>query len=119
MPEFLMQFEHIIGIVITIIVHILEIMGVVVIAVAAVKAFYATIKKRPDARLAFAQSMATGLEFKLAGEILHTVIVRTWHDIGVVAAIIVLRGILNYMITSEIKTEEAKHAKLEELESKG
>ena len=44
------------------------------------------------------QSLALGLEFKLGGEILRTVMVRDWQEIGIVAAIITLRALLNFII---------------------
>lgn len=47
-----------------------------------------------------------GLEFKLGSEILRTVIVRDWHEIGTVAGIIALRAALTFLIHWEIKEEE-------------
>ena len=36
-----------------------------------------------------------GLEFKMGSEILRTVVVREWKEIGIVAGIIALRAALN------------------------
>lgn len=47
-----------------------------------------------------------GLEFKLGSEILRTVIVRDWKEIGTVAGIIALRAALTFLIHWEIKEEE-------------
>lgn len=110
MPEFIVQFEDIMAVSLTMTIHILELMGVVLIIYASFKAFYGTVKQKEGTRLLFAQNMATALEFKLAGEILRTVIVRNWEEIAIVGAIIVLRGILNFLINWEIKSEEAKCA---------
>ena len=49
-----------------------------------------------------------GLEFKLGSEILRTVVVRDWKEIGIVAGIIALRAALTFLIHWEIKEEE-KH----------
>lgn len=115
MPAFIEHFEDLMTISLTMTIHILELMGVVLIIAASFKAFYGTITHKEGTRLLFAQNMATALEFKLAGEILRTVIVRNWEEIAIVGAIIVLRGILNFLINWEIKSEEAKCANLHEL----
>ena len=47
-----------------------------------------------------------GLEFKLGSEILRTVVVREWTEIGTVAGIIALRAALTFLIHWEIKEEE-------------
>ena len=46
------------------------------------------------------------LEFKMGSEILRTVVVREWKEIGIVAGIIVLRAALTFLIHWEIKEEE-------------
>ena len=87
------------------IAHISEAFGVVIIAVAAVQSFVGVFLKKAEVRLSFAQSMATALEFKLAGEILRTVVVRRWEEIALVGAIILLRAALTVLIHWEIKNE--------------
>ncbi|MFR3997661.1 MAG: DUF1622 domain-containing protein [Atopobiaceae bacterium] len=47
-----------------------------------------------------------GLKFKMGSEILRTVIVRDWHEIGTVAGIIALRAALTFLIHWEFKEEE-------------
>jgi len=73
-------------------------MGVIIIVFAGVQAFSGYIRQRSEVHLRFAQAMAMGLEFKLAGEILRTVMVREISEIAVVGAIIALRAILNFLI---------------------
>ena len=87
-------------------VIILELMGLTVIAVTAVKAFYSWIKKDPKTRLNLAEGLAMALEFKLGGEILRTVVARDMSDIIQVGAIIILRAALTFLIHWEIKNEE-------------
>ena len=50
--------------------------------------------------------MALGLEFKLGSEILRTVVVRELSEVALVAAIIVLRAALTFLIHWEIKVEK-------------
>lgn len=83
-----------------------EVVGVVVIAVAGVCGVVNYIRRDPLTRLKLAKSMAMGLEFKLGGEILRTVVVRDLSEIMIVGAIILLRAALTFLIHWEIKNEE-------------
>lgn len=96
-------FEEVFHVFITITIHGLELMGVVVVVCGAISAFYGYfVRHAPNIRLSLAQSMALGLEFKLGGEILRTVIARDWNEILTVGAIILLRAALNFLIHWEI-----------------
>ena len=98
MPE---QFFHT---VITLIVHLLETMGVIVILFGAARDFIWYFTGRAvNIRLDLARSLALGLEFKLGGEILRTVIARDLREIVTVGAIILLRGALSFLIHWEIR----------------
>lgn len=102
-PVWLQVFEDVFNIFISITIHCLELMGVVVVVSGAFSAFYGYfIRHAPSIRLSLAQSMAIGLEFKLGGEILRTVIARDWSEILTVGAIILLRAALNFLIHWEI-----------------
>lgn len=83
-----------------------EFMGVVVIIMAGLRGIYNYLKHNPAIRLNLAQGMALGLEFKLGSEILRTVVVRELSEVAVVAAIIVLRAALTFLIHWEIKVEK-------------
>ena len=61
-----------------------------------------------DVRLSFGRWLALGLEFALAADILRTAIAPTWHEIGQLAAIAVLRTGLNYSLEREIAREEQR-----------
>ena len=75
------------------------------IIVSGIHGFYLYLKKSPDTKLALAKGLAMGLEFKLGSEILRTVILRSWQEIGIVAGIIVLRAALTFLIHWEIRQE--------------
>lgn len=83
-----------------------EVVGVVIIAVAGVCGVVNYIRRDPLTRLKLAKGMAMGLEFKLGGEILRTVVVRDLSEIMIVGAIILLRAALTFLIHWEIKNEE-------------
>ena len=89
-------------------VMLLEFIGVGVIVVAALQGICNYVRRDPLTRLKLAKGMAMGLEFKLGSEILRTVVVREFTEIGLVAAIIVLRAALTFLIHWEIKTEESQ-----------
>ena len=83
-----------------------EVVGVIVIAVAGVLGVVNYIRRDPLTRLKLAKGMAMGLEFKLGGEILRTVVVRDLSEIMIVGGIILLRAALTFLIHWEIKNEE-------------
>ena len=97
------MFESLFHTIIAMISHLLEAMGVIIILFGAARDFiwYFT-GKAVNVRLDLARSLALGLEFKLGGEILRTVIARDLHEIATVGAIIVLRGALSFLIHWEI-----------------
>ncbi|MEW8957158.1 DUF1622 domain-containing protein [Clostridium sp.] len=106
--------ENLINTVVPIIIHILEGMGIFIISVAAIKAFYKYIRglfkdEEQAIKIDFAKALTVALEFKLAGEILKTVIVRTLDEMYILAAIIILRAVLAFVIHWEIKSEYTTH----------
>ena len=103
--------EHFIEFMLPEIVSILEIIGIVVITIGSLKAFYHYIKalfthKHYPIRIELAHALALGLEFKMGAEILKTVLVRSFSEIYILGAIILLRALLSLMIHFEIKTEK-------------
>ena len=85
---------------------ILELCGIFVLLAAAGKCFYQWIKGAKTLRLDLAQGIALSLEFKMGSEVLRTVVVREWEELGILGAIILLRGVLTFLIHWEIKNEE-------------
>jgi uncharacterized membrane protein len=87
-------------------VTFLESCGVLVLVIASVKALIGFFRKDAHIRLNLAQGIALGLEFKLGGEVLRTTVVREWSELGILGAIILLRGALTLLIHWEIRNEE-------------
>ncbi len=85
---------------------LLELFGVAVLVYTAVRAFVGWLRGRGRIRLDLAQGIALALEFKLGGEVLRTVVVRTWAELGILGAIIALRAALTFLIHWEIQNEE-------------
>ncbi len=88
--------------------HLLEIYGAFIIIFSGTfffSHFLRTSKDGQRVRLSLARHLAFALEFKLGGEIIRTVLVRTVDEIFFLAAIILLRGILTLLIHWEIREE--------------
>ena len=85
---------------------LMEFFGVCVLVYTAVRCFIHWVKHREGIRLSLAKGIALALEFKLGGEVLRTVVVREWAELGILGAIIVLRGLLTFLIHWEIKNEQ-------------
>jgi len=97
-------------------IPILELMGVFIVAVGAAVSFFQYIRSgfrsdNEELKLSFAETLALALEFKMGGEILKTVITRTIDEMFILAAIIVLRALLTFVIHWEIKFDKAQHEK--------
>lgn len=59
-------------------------------------------------RLTLARYLALALEFQLGADILSTAIAPTWDQIGKLGAIAVIRTLLNYFLTREMREERSK-----------
>ncbi|WP_312699442.1 DUF1622 domain-containing protein [Sedimentibacter sp.] len=105
--------EHLISIIVPNIAHILELIGVFIVAYSALKTFgrYAirffnfsdeTIK------IEFSQALAMALEFKLGAEILKTLVIRTIDELIILASIVILRAALTLIIHWEIESDSKR-----------
>lgn len=104
------QFEHFIEALVVFAIHILELIGIFIIGYSGVRSFLKYVKEKLKfndtcIKIELAKGLALGLEFKLGGEILRTILVRTMDEIKVLGTIIVLRLILTYVIHWEISSE--------------
>ena len=61
-------------------------------------------------RLRLGRWLAVALEFELAADILRTAVAPTWNEIGQLAAIVVLRTVLNYFLQQEIDKAQARQS---------
>ena len=98
----------IIKVVLPYVISALEIMGIAVVAYSGVHAFWEFIQntffhKKLNLQYHIATGLATGLEFKVAAEILKTVLVHDLSELVVLGAVILLRAILSVLIHFEMK----------------
>ena len=104
--------ENVVGLVLEFLIPICELMGIFIVAVSALGAFgrylYGIITgKEGNIKFRLANGMALSLEFKMAAEILKTVLVREINELIVLAAVIILRALLSLMIHMEMKHTQA------------
>jgi len=84
---------------------LIELAGIAVIVISMVRGF---IRKDEHTRISLAQGIMLGLEFKIGSEVLRSVIVTTWNELGTLAAIILLRSLLTLLLHWEIGEEEKR-----------
>ena len=96
-----------------------ELIGIFVVTVSAGHAFLEYLKglvihKQTNFKLELANGLASGLEFKMAAEILKTVLVHTLDELLMLGAVIVLRALLSVLIHYEMRHEERRCQESEE-----
>lgn len=94
-------------------IHLFELMGVLILIIGVFKAFYHYIlktflKKDFNIKYELADLMITTLDFKLAAEILKTVIIKDMDELILLASVFIIRIIMTFVLEKEIKTEENK-----------
>lgn len=86
----------------------LEAIGVFIITLAAIRGIFEFFKNRfnfldDDVAISFAKAMSLSLEFKLAAEIIKTVVIRTLDEFIILAAVAILRVVLTFVLHWELK----------------
>ena len=116
--------ESIVEQVLHILIPLCELMGIFLVAVSAISAFGHYLKslftRKPyNVKFQLADGLALSLEFKMAAEILKTVLVRDLNELMVLGAVIILRALLSVLIHFEMKQTKQPEAgaNLEEAET--
>ena len=100
------MYQELLNIALEAAILVFESLGLIVVAVAGIMGAVNYVRKDAFTRLKLAKGFALGLEFKLGGEILRTVLVRQLSEIMIVGSIIILRAALTFLINWEIESEE-------------
>lgn len=124
MVELLEKAEHLAGPAVRWLRFLIELSGVLCIAIGFVVAVVALIRPHPRGigvrftpiRLAFSRYLSLALEFQLASDILMTALEPTWQDLGKLAATAVIRTALNYFLSKEIKEYRERMEDQEQLD---
>lgn len=91
-----------------ILILLIEFAGIVVIVISMIRGFISYLRKDEHTRIDLAQGIMLGLEFKIGSEVLRSVIVTNWEELGRLAAIILLRSLLTLLLHWEIDVEEKR-----------
>lgn len=99
--------EHFVEQFLEILIPVCELMGISIVAVSAFTAFWQYVKslilRIPcNVKFQLANGLALSLEFKMAAEILKTVLVRDFGELVVLGAVIFLRALLSFLIHFEM-----------------
>ena len=86
----------------------LEAIGVFIITLAGIRGVFRFVKnsfnfKEKDVSIDFAQAMSLSLEFKLAAEIIKTVVIRSLDEFIILAAVAILRVVLTFVLHWELQ----------------
>jgi uncharacterized membrane protein len=104
---------------------LIEAIGAIIIVLAAIEATLRAItlfvrrgfsaEAKEAVRLPLGTWLAVALEFELAADILRTAIAPTWNEVGLLATIIGLRTILNYILQVEIEKAHVRSSNLAQI----
>ena len=105
--------HHYIELILPYIISTIEIMGIFTVTWTTICTFGEYIqntfmKKDHDLQHHLSKGLATGLEFKMAAEILKTVLVRDKSELIILGAVILLRALLSLLIHFEMKYSSKK-----------
>ena len=111
--------EELIKLILPSIISLCELMGIIVVVISALRAFWGycrgLVTHVPrDVKFDLANGLATSMEFKMAAEILKTVLVRELNELLVLGAVILLRALLSLLIHFEMRGEPRTGQNLEQ-----
>ena len=104
-----MIIEHYLELFIPYITSSLELIGVIIITIAAARGVINLFKTGFDFKddyvaIDFAKAMSLSLEFKLAAEIIKTVVIRSIDEFIILASVAILRVVLSFVLHWELKS---------------
>lgn len=108
-------FENLFNTTLPILIKLFELMGIIILVIGVFSAFFKYIKdlktkKKSSIKYDLANSLVTALDFKLAAEILKTVIIQSLSELALVGTVFILRVIMTFVLEREIKIEESEKA---------
>ena len=97
---------------------LIELVGVCVLLWAVGRAVWEMFRKKALLRLHLAEGIALALEIKIGSELLRTVTVREMTELYILAAVVLLRAAMTFLIHWEIKLERKNDEARAALEEK-
>jgi uncharacterized membrane protein len=114
LSNFTVQYESLIKFIAEILASSLELIGITIIAFGSTKAIRLILqsiksKNNVSVVISLGKSLALALEFKMGAEIIKTAIIRDFKELAVLAAVILIRALLAFIIHWEIRLEQKAH----------
>ncbi len=105
--------KELLEIIVPIASEFLELVGVVIVIIGSLNSLFKLIKSKFDMndvkiKLHLIKALELSLEFKLAAELLKTVLIHTVNELLILSAIVILRVIMTFVIHWEIKNYKEK-----------
>lgn len=105
MIHLLKNYLHILA---EIVIVSLELIGILIIVIGSIRAVYKVIINKfsfndNSIKIILGEALALSLEFKLGGEIIKTVVVRSMDELIILGIIVLLRVILTFVIHWEVE----------------
>ncbi|NCB31608.1 MAG: DUF1622 domain-containing protein [Clostridia bacterium] len=104
----MVEAEHIFDTIVRSCILLIELAGIIIIVISMVRGFIGYLRRQDSTRIQLAQGIMLGLEFKIGSEVLRSVIVSGWNELGTLAAVILLRSLLTLLLHWEIGVEEKR-----------
>ena len=110
--------HHFIEMILPYMISVLELIGIFVVFWSGLRGLWQYLqitfrKKDLDLQSNLAKGLAMGLEFKMAAEILRTVLIQNLDELKMLGAVILIRALLSLLIHYEIKHPRKKADKKE------
>jgi uncharacterized membrane protein len=114
--------DHVIKTILPPIIGVLELMGIFVVAWSGLRGFWDYLQntfrhKNYPVQYNLASGMSTALAFKMAAEILKTVLVHDLSELLILGAIVLLRGAMSLLLHFELKHSKQDRAAAQEMET--
>ena len=108
--------EHFVELFLEVLIPVCELMGITIVAISAISAFWQYAKSLvlrvpSNVKFQLANGLALSLEFKMAAEILKTVLIRDFEELLVLGLVIILRALLSFLIHFEMNHAKENHEK--------
>jgi uncharacterized membrane protein len=101
------DFINTISLVLNVIGSLIIIAGVIISLIDLVRkeviARQETVAANESIRIKLGSYLVLGLEFFIAGDIIRTIVTPTWEGVGILGAIVVIRTILSYFLTKDLR----------------
>lgn len=99
------QLTHLIHDIARLAILLVELLSIACILLCTLQVIYNLLQKKAQARYLFMKGLSMALTFRLSGEIIRTILVRSMDEIIQIGALIAIKAALAYLIHWDIKAD--------------